>query len=91
MLAVLLSVTLLVTAAAQAPPQAVAPTIDPQAFSLSSRSEAAAMQSRKRGPFRSELTALAWAPWAWIGIAIALAMGCQRSRRRDAFGTRDRS
>ena len=59
----------------QSPPADLAPY---------SPGKAALAQSRKRGPFAAEVTALAWAPWALIGIGIALAMGCQSTRRRDS-------
>lgn len=39
--------------------------------------------SRRSPPFQRELIALAWAPWALVGIGIAFAMACQTPRRRE--------
>lgn len=45
-----------------------------------------AAQEQRRRPaslFGSEISALVYAPWAIIGIVIAVVMGCQRPQRRD--------
>ena len=48
----------------------------------SPQNEHAQRQRFRSSLFRSELAAVAAAPWALVGIAIALILGCQEPRRR---------